>query len=98
MEKRLKTLIIEDYKKAFENLDDIVSGKRLNGFVLKPNQYLTPSILIKDYSLEDPYGEFAHYNLICENLEKMLAGEEVKYMGRFRDASPEILNLMTRTA
>jgi len=46
MEADLKRQIIEDYKKASSYIDKIFSKKRINGLVLKPHQYLSPSICI----------------------------------------------------
>jgi hypothetical protein len=97
MEQKLKQLIISDYKGAFNNLNEILSRKRFNCFVLKPNQYLTPSILCTDIPLEDERGEFKHYNVICETLEKLLAGEKTNrndYTCRFKDAPKEIVQLL----
>ena len=97
MDSKLKQLIIENYKSAFKNLNEIVSGKRVNCFVLKPNQYLTPSILCVDLPLEDERGEFKHYNIICETLEKLLAGEKTDrkdYTCIFNDAPCELTGIL----
>jgi hypothetical protein len=97
----LKYLIINNYKKSLENLNEITSGKRLNGFVLKPQQYLTPSVMWKSTPLEDEWGEFYHYNIICETLEKLLAGEKTErtnYTCRFRDAPEKIVQLLDKAA
>jgi hypothetical protein len=94
MESNLKNLIISNYKEAFKEINEIVSGKGINCFVLKPNQYLTPSIITKEVPLNDKDGEFFHYNQICETLEKLLAGEKVEYTCHFRDAPINIKNLL----
>ena len=97
----LKELIIENYKKSLKNLNEITSGKRLNGFVLKPQQYLTPTVMWKSTPLEDEWGEFYHYNIICETLEKILAGERTDredYTCRFRDAPEKIVQLLHKAA
>jgi hypothetical protein len=101
MDQRLKQLIIRDYKEAFKNLNEIVSRKRFNCFVLKPNQYLIPSILCADIPSKDEEGEFKHYNIICETLEKLLTGERTDkedYTCRFNDASYEIVRLLKNVA
>jgi len=101
MDLMLKYLIIEDYKKALKNLNEITSGKRPNWFVLKPNQYLTPTIMTNELSLDNEDGEFNHYNIICETLEKMLAGERTDrndYTCRFRDAPEDIVQLLDKAA
>ncbi len=98
MDQELKRNIIEDYKEAFKFIDKIISKKRINGLVLKPHQYLSPSTRFIEQPLEDDSGEFFHYNDICETLEKLLAGEEVEYNGRFRDALENIKNLMNHPA
>lgn len=94
MDSELKSQIIEDYKEALKNINQIVSGERINCFVLKPCQYLYPSIVTSIVPLENTDGEFYHYNVICETLEKLLGGVEVDYNGRFRDASEEIKKLL----
>ncbi len=98
MDSRLKALIIEDYKKSLENLNQIVSGKKPNWFVLKSHQYLTPTIVCQETPLDDKWGEFYHYNQICETLERLLAGEKADYTGRFRDAPEEIVQLLNKKA
>ncbi|MBA7494849.1 hypothetical protein ES702_05427 [subsurface metagenome] len=98
MEKRLKTLIIEDYKNALDNLNQIVSGKKPNFWVLKPNQYLSPSIRSNILPLDDKHGEFFHYNVICETLERLLARETLEYTCQFRDAPEEIKELLDKAA
>jgi hypothetical protein len=100
MDLMLKSLIIENYKESLKNLNEITSGKRLNGFVLKPQQYLTPTIMWKSTPLEEERGEFYHYNVICETLEKLLAGEKTNkndYTCRFRDAPEEIVQILYKT-
>ena len=94
MEKELRNLIIGDYKKALEHLPQIVSGKKMNCWVRKPNQYLSPTITIQDVPLNDEDWEFAYYNSICETLEKLLAGEKAEYTCRLRDAPKEIKELL----
>ena len=96
MDLELKRTILEDYKKAFEVVDKIASGKEYNWWVLKPYQYLTPSIHTQWLALNDKDGELYHYNLICETLERLLAGEQVEYNGRFRDAPEEIRQLLNK--
>lgn len=101
MDETLKQLIINNYKASLKNLNEITSGERLNGFVLKPQQYLTPSVMWTSTPLEDEWGEFYHYNLICETLEKLLAGEKTErtnYTCRFRDAPEKIVQLLERAA
>ena len=90
----LKSLILQDYKKAFDRINKIISKKDINCFVLKPNQYLTPTIIRTPLSLNDGDSEFVHYNLICETLEKLLAGEQTKYTCHFSDASEEIKKML----
>jgi len=87
-------LIIENYKISFNNLNKIISGEEPNWFVLKPNQYLTPTIVTKEMHLDDEDGEFVYYNKICETLEKLLVGEEAEYTCSFRDAPEEIKKLL----
>jgi len=94
MDSRVKSLIVKDYKEVFKNINQIVTGERINCLILKPQQYLYPTIITNILPLDDKYGEFYHYNQICETLEKLLAGEKVDYNGRFRDASEEIKNLL----
>jgi hypothetical protein len=94
MDQALKQLIIENYKTSLENINEIISGKVLNCFVLKPQQYLTPSIICKNMPLEDEYGEFYHYNKICETLEKLLAGEKADYNVHLRNAPEKIVQLL----
>ncbi len=94
MDLEIKRQIIGDYKEAFNSINKIGSRKRINGLVLKPHQYLSPSTLFIERNLKDDSGEFFHYNDICETLERLLAGEEVEYNGRFRDALENIKNLM----
>ena len=98
MEKKLKTLISKDYKKALENLGPIVSGKKMNCWVRKPNQYLSPTITIQSLPLDDKDGEFVHYNKICETLEKLLAGERVEYTYHFNEAPEKIKQLLDKVA
>jgi hypothetical protein len=94
MDENIRNLIIRDYKESFKNLSDIISGKEKNRYVLKPNQYLTPTIMTKLMNLDDKDGEFCHYNKICETLEKLLAGEKVKYICQFKNAPEKIKNLL----
>lgn len=101
MEQTLKQMIIANYKMSLETLNEITSGKRLNYIVLKPQQYLTPTIISQPIPLDDEEGEFKHYNIICETLEKLLAGERTErndYTCRFRDAPEKILQLLDKAA
>jgi len=97
MKKGLKNKIIEDWIVAYKRIDKVVSREKENWWVVKPQQYLSPSIRGYSLSLDDELGEFFHYNKICESLEKVLAGEKAEYFGRFRDAPEEIKQLLDRT-
>ena len=94
MDSYIKKLIIEEYKIAFENINEIVSGKRPNWWVKSPNQYLAPSVVCKETSFEDERGEFNYYNKICETLEKLLAGQKAKYTCHFNEAPEEIKQML----
>ena len=103
MDKELKGQIIKDWIVAYKYIDEIVTGKIVTGkkgnwWVLKPHQYLSPSIRSNILPLDDKDGEFIHYNQICETLEKLLAGERAKYTGRFREAPDEIKQLLDKVA
>jgi hypothetical protein len=98
MDSRLKYIIIQDYITSFNNFNKIASGKEPNWFVLKPNQYLTPTIMTKEVSLDNENGEFNHYNQICETLEKLLAGENINYTCHFSNAPEEIKQLFNKAA
>ncbi len=90
MEGYVKKLILEDYKKAFNELDKIVLEEKFNRNVDDLGQYLSPSVTEKILPLNDVDGEFFHYNVICEVLENMLSGEKMDYFPQFRDANIEI--------
>ena len=94
MEENLKRKIIGDYKEAFKSIDRIITGKKPNFWVVKPKHYLAPSFTTYTLSLDDKDGELAHYNKICETLEKLLAGEKAEYSCQFRDAPKEIKELL----
>lgn len=96
MEAKLKELIIRDYKISLKNIERISSGKRINGFIKSPNQYLSPSTRLIPLPLNDKRGEFIYYNQICETLEKLLAGEKAKYTCHFNESPQEIKNLLVQ--
>ena len=93
MEEKLKKLIIENYKESFGYIEEIISEKP-NWNVIKPNQYLTPTIQTIELPLNDINGEFYHYNQICETLEKLIAGEKAPYYCHFKEAPKEIVNIL----
>jgi hypothetical protein len=88
--------IIEDYKKAFENILGIISGQKPNYWVMKLNQYLSPTIHMKELPLGDKHGEFQHYNKICDTLEKLLIEKRAEYSCHFSEAPEKIKELLIK--
>lgn len=78
--------IFTDYKEAQEYIDNILSGERANLTVVKPHQYLTPTICLSREPLESNNGELMHYTKIRNALEQVLAGQSTKPIQEFHKA------------
>ena len=98
MKAELKSLIIENYKIAFNKINEIISGKSPNWFIKSEKDYLSPSIMTLGMSLDDNRGEFFYYNTICEKLENLLAGEKTRHVCYFNGAPREIQELFEPVA
>mgnify|MGYP001559475802 CR=1 FL=1 len=93
MEKELREKIIEDYKKANDNVLEILKG-RTNYLVKSTAQYLNPTIITVKTAFIDDRGELKYFTNIRDTLEKLLVEKEAPKSQYFNGAPAYIKNLL----
>jgi len=96
MNEELKELIIRHWEIAYTKIEEVVFKKTQNWLVNSPSQYLSLTNLYIPVPFDNEQGMFKHYNIICETLEKLLAGEKAPFSVQFNGAPFGIQNLLNK--
>ena len=92
MDKQIREEILNDYKRANNNIIEILEGKP-NYFVKSEKQYLEPTIVTEILPFEDERGELMYFTEIRNTLESILKGEKVTFSCHFNEAPDYIKSL-----